>query len=102
MADLTREKIIEIVGPLEDDQVTAIIATGAPVADVMEPFAWLSEEEYLGSTLQRPMRGIVSQVHEILQADEPAEDRSEEHPSELRYLITNWMPVSILKKNTQT
>jgi hypothetical protein len=74
MTDLTREKIIEIVGPLEDDQITAIIATGATTADVMEAFAWLSEDDYLGNTLQRPMRGIVSEVHEILQADEPDED----------------------------
>lgn len=77
MTDLTREKIIEIVGPLEDDQVAAILATGATDADVMEAFAWLSEDEYLGNVLQRPMRGVVAEVYEILQADEPdiEEDR---------------------------
>lgn len=71
MTDLTREKIIDIVGPLEDDQIAAILATGASVADVMEAFAWLSEDEYLGNALQRPMSGVVAEVYEILQADEP-------------------------------
>lgn len=71
MTDLTREKIIAIVGPLEDDRIAAILATNANLAEVMEAFAWLSEDEYLGNALQRPMSGTVAEIYEILQADEP-------------------------------
>jgi hypothetical protein len=38
---------------------------------VTEAFAWLSEDEYLGGELEKPLSGVVQQVYDILRADEP-------------------------------
>lgn len=70
MATATREQIIEIVGHIDDDRIAEIIATGASPAEVTEAFAWLSEDEYLGGELEKPLSGIVEQVYEILSAEE--------------------------------
>jgi hypothetical protein len=78
MAKVSREEIIEIVGRIGDDRIAEIIATGAGPAEVTEAFAWLSEDEYLGGELEKPLSGIVERVYEILRADEPEweDDRS--------------------------
>lgn len=70
MATATREQIIEIVGHIDNDRIAEIIATGASPAEVTEAFAWLSEDEYLGGELEKPLSGIVEQVYEILSAEE--------------------------------
>jgi hypothetical protein len=77
MANLSREQVIEIVGRINDGRIAEIIATGATPADVTEAFAWLTEDEYLGGQLAKPLSGVVAQVYEILRADEPdwEEDR---------------------------
>lgn len=71
MANVSREQVIEIVGRINDTRVAEIIATGATPAQVTEAFAWLSEDEYLGGELEKPLSGVVAQVYEILRADEP-------------------------------
>lgn len=77
MTKLTREDVLEIVGRISDGRIAEIIATGATPAEVTEAFAWLTEDEYLGGDLQKPLSGRVEQVYEILRADEPEweEDR---------------------------
>lgn len=77
MASVSREEVIEIVGRISDGRVAEIIATGATPAEVIEAFAWLTEDEYLGGDLGKPLSGVVAQVYEILRADEPEseEDR---------------------------
>jgi hypothetical protein len=71
MAIVTHDQVIEIVGRINDTRIAEIIATGATPAQVTEAFAWLSEDEYLGGELEKPLSGVVQQVYDILRADEP-------------------------------
>ena len=75
---LSAEDVRRIVGRICDDRVTAILATGATAAQVTEAFTWLTSDEYLGGGLQRPLKGVVAEVYEILKPDWP--DAAEEHP----------------------
>lgn len=70
MTTLTRDEIIEIAGTLADDQVAAIIATGATAAELMEAMTVVGagdepEPEHHPS-------GVVARLCEILTADIPA------------------------------
>lgn len=71
MAVVTHDQVLEIVGRINDTRIAEIIATGATPAQVTEAFAWLSEDEYLGGELEKPLSGVVQQVYDILRADEP-------------------------------
>jgi hypothetical protein len=71
MAAVTHDQVLEIVGRINDTRIAEIIATGATPAQVTEAFAWLSEDEYLGGELEKPLSGVVQQVYDILRADEP-------------------------------
>jgi len=68
---LTAQDIREIVGRIGDDQLTAILATGATAAQVLEAFTWLTGDEYLGGKLEKPLTGVVADVFDILKAYEP-------------------------------
>jgi len=67
---LTAEEIRQIAGRLSDDRVSAILATGATAADVVEAFTRLSNDEHL----ERPLTGVVAAVYDILKPDEPDEE----------------------------
>lgn len=71
MAVVTHDQVLEIVGRINDTRIAEIIATGATAAQVTEAFAWLSEDEYLGGELEKPLAGVVQRVYDILRADEP-------------------------------
>ena len=71
MTAVTHDQVLEIVGRINDTRIAEIIATGATAAQVTEAFAWLSEDEYLGGELEKPLSGVVQQVYDILRADEP-------------------------------
>lgn len=75
---LSADDVRRIVGRIRDDRVTAILATGATAAEVTEAFTWLTSDEYLGGGLQRPLKGVVAEVYEILKPDWP--DAAEEYP----------------------
>jgi hypothetical protein len=75
---LTADDLHKIVGRVSDDRVTAILATGATAAQVTEAFTWLTGDEYLGGTLERPLSGVVAAVYEILRPDWP--EAEEEFP----------------------
>ena len=75
---LTAEDVRSIVGRIGDDRLSAILATGATSAQVLEAFTWLSSDEYLGGELERPLTGAAADVYEILRAGEP--DIEEERP----------------------
>ena len=70
MARLTREDIIAIVGPLDDERIARIIEIGATAAEVTEAFARLSRTGTMGE-LHRQMHGPVAEVYDILRQDEP-------------------------------
>jgi hypothetical protein len=73
-APLTAEDVRRIVGRLSDDRISAILATGATQAEVVEAFTWLSSDEYLAGGLERPLSGVVADVYEILKPEEADED----------------------------
>ena len=75
---LTAEDVRRIAGRISDDRVAAILATGATAAQVTEAFTWLTSDDYLGRGLQRPLKGTVADVYEILKPDWP--DAAEEYP----------------------
>ena len=65
-APLSHDEVISIVGPLEDDRVAAVIATGANAEEVTEAFAWLSSDEPLGPDPEHRLGGTGARVYEIL------------------------------------
>jgi hypothetical protein len=77
MADdrVSAQDIQQIVGPLDDAVVAAIIATGASVGDVREAFAWLTTNDSLAQELKHPCQGRAAIVCDILAPEiEPAEE----------------------------
>ncbi|MEE8279165.1 MAG: hypothetical protein V3R55_00505 [Alphaproteobacteria bacterium] len=77
MASLTRERVVKIVGRIDDGRVAEVIATGATPAELMEAFTWLGSDEYLGGELEHSLRGRVAQLYDILAADESEDDDRE-------------------------
>ncbi len=75
MQPVTGDEIRRILGTVDDEQVTAIMATGATAAEVMEAFEWLSGEDRLGTDLDHTRRGRAGAVYEILARDIEEEER---------------------------
>lgn len=75
-AKATASDAVEILGPMPDARVAAILATGATVEQLEEAAAWAAGESDVMSELRRPVIGPVAAVYDILTADEAlAEDR---------------------------
>ena len=75
---LTAQDVREIVGPIGDNRLSAILATKATSAQLVEAFTWLSSDEYLSGGLERALTGVVAELYDILKAGEP--DIEEERP----------------------
>jgi hypothetical protein len=67
-------EIRAIVGDVDDAMLAAILATGATAAEITEALLWTNADDDLGTDLEHSRRGVVGQVYEILQSEEP-EDR---------------------------
>lgn len=63
---LNYEDVTSIVGPLDQDLVARIIATGATSADVLEAFTWFNSEDALGPDPRHHASGVVASVYAIL------------------------------------
>jgi hypothetical protein len=77
MAKLTYDQVVAITGRsgLDDEQIAAIIATGATAAEVIEAWAWINQEDdYLAAELERPLTGNVAAVYDLLSASRPREE----------------------------
>lgn len=75
-APVTAEQIVDIVGPLTDARIMAIIATGANVEEIEEAGAWADGESDVMGDLRLRATGPVAAVYDILRAEEKyAEDR---------------------------
>lgn len=73
---VTAEQIIDIVGPLTDARVMAIIATGATIEQIEEAAAWADGESDVMGDLRLPGTSPVAAVYDILRTEEKyAEDR---------------------------
>ena len=66
---LMKQDVDEIVGPLEDSTITALIATGASRDDLLEAYAWLTADDAQHRRLHREPHGTVAQLCEILEAE---------------------------------
>lgn len=75
-AKVTAAQIIDIVGPLTDARVMAIIATGATIEQIEEAAAWADgESDVMGDLRLRAAPPVVA-VYEILRDEQKyAEDR---------------------------
>lgn len=76
------DDVREIVGPLDDQVVARIVATGASAAEVLEAHTWMNADDYLGE-LEKHKSPKVQQVIEILEAElpEPEEARPGRSPA---------------------
>ncbi|QDZ02594.1 hypothetical protein FQ775_20695 [Nitratireductor mangrovi] len=70
---MTREQIISIVGPVDDDLVADLIASGASPRELREAWGWLHNEEALIGA-GRPLPG--SRVSELIDILDPPEDET--------------------------
>jgi hypothetical protein len=66
---LMKEDVDEIVGPLEDSTIAALIATGASRDDLLEAYAWLTADDAQHRRLHREPHGTIAQLCEILEAE---------------------------------
>jgi hypothetical protein len=67
-------EVRKIVGDVDDAMLTAIIATGATAAEITEALLWVKADDDLGTDLEHSRRGVVGQVYEILQSEEPEDE----------------------------
>lgn len=64
----TAGDIVQIVGPIDDDVVAQIIATGATAEDVTQANAWLSTRDYFRRTAHEVAHGRIARVYHLLDA----------------------------------
>lgn len=67
---MTREDVIEVLGPVDDDVIVEVLAIGATREELEEAFAWLNADDVLGRQLHRQPSGRVAELCEILQPEE--------------------------------
>jgi hypothetical protein len=70
----TDRDIRAILGPTDDELVFIIQETGASRDEVLRAFTWLSDDDYMGAGLQRPISSRVRAVYEILREEQDGQD----------------------------
>ncbi len=70
-AKLTRDQVIETLGPLEDLKIAEVIGTGATHAELVEAKRWVAgDKRTLGD--DDPMRpSVVTRLCDIIRTEEP-------------------------------
>lgn len=71
---ITRERLIEIVGDIEDVRVADIIATGASEQEVEDAAHWASGMSRPGKTVRHNLVGVAARVYDILTAERTFEE----------------------------
>ena len=76
MSIVTRKDVTAMLGELDDDDVTEIIATGTTAEELAEAHAWLGNDEPLMNAGRPLPSGRVARVVEIVAAisEEEAEE----------------------------
>ena len=67
---LTRERVIEIVGHIEDEKITQIIAINPSAEELLEAHTGVVEQGDLEAETERRMSGTVARLYDILLAGE--------------------------------
>ena len=66
-SQLSPEDIVQIIGPIDDELLNAIIATGADVADIEIAYQWYAGMDDIMGEEGLPLEGARLDVYEILQ-----------------------------------
>lgn len=74
-APLTHQDVVDVVGAMEDDKIAAVIATGATMEELVEAYAWASDETDALAEAEKSLSGAVADVYDILTAGEEWEER---------------------------
>lgn len=72
---MTREDVIGVLGPVDDELIVTILGTGATREELEEAFGWLNADDVLGRQLRRQPSGRVAELCEILERQEWEPDR---------------------------
>lgn len=67
---MTREDVIGVLGPVDDELIVTILGTGATREELEEAFGWLNADDVLGRQLRRQPSGKVAELCEILERQE--------------------------------
>ena len=67
-SQLLPEDIVQIIGPIDDELLNAIIATGADVADIEIAYQWYAGMDDIMGEEGLPLEGARLDVYEILQS----------------------------------
>ena len=74
-AEATAKDLRTVLGPVDDAIIIAIQDTGASRDEVLQAYAWLDEDDYIGAMLEMPMTHRVRRVYDILRDDLEKLDR---------------------------
>ena len=75
---LSHHDVVFLAGEVDDEVVSAIVATGATYADVESAVLWASGSGDLVDRADHPLEGAAAAVYDILMAD-PLYAPEEEH-----------------------
>jgi hypothetical protein len=71
---LTRNEVIDVLGPVDDDLLVEIVGTGATQAELEEAYTWLRSDEALVNEGRPLPSGRVGALVEIFEASEETEE----------------------------
>lgn len=67
---MTRDEIVSVVGPVDEQLISEIMTTGASIEELREAWGWLHGDEALMGA-GRPLPGTrVGELMELLEPDE--------------------------------
>ena len=72
---LTRNEVIDVLGPVDDDLLVEIVGTGATQAELEEAHTWLRSDEALMNEGGPLPSGRVGALVEILETSEETEEQ---------------------------
>lgn len=67
---LNHDDVVGVVGHIDDDKIAAIIAIGADMEELVEAYAWASDETDALGEAEKSLSGHVAQIYDILTTDE--------------------------------
>lgn len=65
---------MELRDRVEDAKITAIVETGASLAEIEQALVWASGDSEIGKDAAHPLEGAVARVYDILTADRNSGD----------------------------
>ena len=72
---LTRNEVIDVLGPVDDDLLVEIVGTGATQAELEEAYTWLRSDEALMNEGRPLPSGRAGALVEILETSEETEEQ---------------------------